>query len=144
MRLLLPTRLFWLGLVGLIGLLWSWRVSSHEGHVAVWATSGRGLFVSQGGGTIRVGTDNAALKNPGFAVSKWVVPMGGDERWYDAVKLDWEEFGHGTRIDSWRLRVSHWLVVVVYGVVWMGSTVWWVRRRDRLMEAVWEGQGPRE
>jgi hypothetical protein len=133
MKAFFSSRLFWFGLVGLLGLAWGWKVSAYEGQAVSWATSGRGVFLSQGGGWIYAGTDNAAARGRGFATGKWRVETFGDPTWYPPLKLEREEFSHTTQINLWRISVCYWLVVLVYGAGWIAATVWGVRRKARFL-----------
>jgi hypothetical protein len=131
-KLLFRSRLFWFGLFGLMGLAGLWLNSSKHGYFVSWGEPGRGLFVSHGNGLVSAGMDNASTRSPGLGVGEatWLSPS--DLRpWYPPIMMERVDFSSGHQIDQRTIRICYWLVLVVYGAVWIGALTWWLRRKAR-------------
>ena len=150
-RSIYRSRLFWLGLLGLIFLLWGWWHSTQyrtilgmrtaTGHAEVHSIGHvvatgevKGLRPSWSGGW-------AFLHLPGmmvYADPKTGRPMADEfpvlPRFVEHRSTDIPEVGGST----WRVAVAYWFIVAVYGCAWAGACVawrWWLKRK-RSMERV--------
>ncbi len=154
--------LFWLGLPGLLFLIWAWHDS--QSHLTDFArgrrTDADGWFHWQGGLTVAHANvekgdfSTFLLNDSSFAVQElsssqfpivdqpWRFNRG--EKWDD---YDWEgtlrpsiRTGSTPRgSDWWSVFIPHWLMILGYLVAWGGIAVWWrlrVKRAVRRIQAL--------
>lgn len=127
------SRLFWLGLTGLLMLCGAGK--SFEGRIsqAGWTGKDRAFgIIGNPDAVVLVHVDPrhpdlAGLKSltSGFHTLSW--DAGSTPTlWVPAVRLERE--GSFTRI-----TFAIWFILLLYSVVWFGGMVWWLRRKHRLM-----------
>ncbi|RYD29976.1 MAG: hypothetical protein EOP87_17390 [Verrucomicrobiaceae bacterium] len=138
--------MFWLGLVGLVFLLWGWWHSTRYRTVLAWRTA----------------TGHAEVHSIGHVVATGEVrglpPLWGG-RWHiehaRGMKMDTDqktgalvvprypvlpryvEFNRvaldlpGIKGETWRVAVAFWFIVAVYGCAWVCACVLWQRLKKR-------------
>ena len=148
------SRLFWLGIPGLLFLLWAWRSSNltcHQLTLGSWqltSTQGKALAWSMQADighdlwldyhTAEVFTEWIAPNSPPRAPI--IVPMAAaypippdQQCWFPAAKWQAVDLNAGT---YHRLLVlPYWLLAGGYAVGWTGVMVAWQRRKARLVKA---------
>ena len=130
------SRLFWLGGPGMIFLLWVWFVAQKE-WTLVWTDrlSSTSLVYEPGVvGIIRTTMSpdyDVIYSDLGFQqLSNTVAPKDLE---YFGWSLSWStEAPFDPRIRTSRLSVPLWLLTPLYTACWLGSVLWWQRRKARL------------
>jgi hypothetical protein len=152
------SRLFWLGLPGLLFLCWAWnhsnstRVMTHLGPSSGWAGSGHGNFLwfrvrTQGDELIGLDLRNGqASEEPGgpeyfnsssakFAVSRFhttvTSPLSPAPPWFPVPHGRAERLAAGT---SLFVSLPYWLLIAGYAALWLGGLACWQRRKVRLLK----------
>jgi len=154
MRPFYRSRLFWLGVPGLVFLLWVWWDSGKWASSVSWERSQRSDCVDVASGV--VGWERNTYRDTGPAVSNGlgfdrrsgssIMDFPGEEeldqedemRRFDLRKAyTWTKFCLWADSPDWldiqRLRVALWVVVLVYVAMWLGAVWWWRRRKARVM-----------
>ena len=150
------SRLFWLGIPGLLFLLWAWVESnvvrlkalvqpgfvwSSQGklcwHEVDAATGGWEVTVDYREGTLSVSRQEEFVTACCFGTSRGFISrtpvMIAERRWFppprwEAVQLD--------ASSSYRLiSLPYWLLTGGYAGVWLGGLAGWQRRKARLLKA---------
>ncbi len=125
-------RLLWLGLPGLLFLLWAWVDSTHHGYGMGWGGKGLGLFFFHGDACVGIGLDDASRREQGMDRWEWdpADPAARESDdpprlspWLPAPQLlAW----HGDA-NVWRLLLPHWLLTGLYLAAWAAAA--WRQRR---------------
>jgi hypothetical protein len=138
------SRLFWLGLPGLVFMLWLWLAKADQrfafGHIAI---------TGPGEETLRIiGTYNGSIRQTTIRYSN-----GTSTGWQRG--FHWRGFhGSGASLapehvdyfprpleiirgpllgrEPWGIRLAWWVVISAYTAVWLGAVAGWQRRKARL------------
>ncbi len=123
------SRLFWLGLPGLVFLLWGWWLST--GH---W--SGAGFAEPRAWGLGQIGGEVYGVWDAGGG-PEWRNFNGGHRKVgaedIAVVKRDWaeaEEMGEGFRY----VFIPYYWPVLAYTATWLLTLAWWQRHKTRLLK----------
>lgn len=145
--------LFWLGIPGLLFLLWAWRSSNLTGHqltLGSWeltSTQGKALAWSMRSDlqydfwldyrTAEVFTEWIAPNSPPRAgrivplVAAYPIPPG-QQCWFPAARWQAKEINRDAR---YRLvSLPYWLLAGIYVGLWLGGVVWNQLRKSRLLK----------
>lgn len=144
-RLFYRYRLFWLGLPGLLFLLWTWNHSMNEWF---WAEY-RKIGVASIGGTVLLqmtddpfssgelkwhqmplGEPETRDTNPS-GISTFYRPIPGGV-FMISCKIAWFAPAFQCEGDERGLNFAHWFLILVYLVIWLGVLTCWQRRKGRL------------
>lgn len=151
------SRLFWLGLPGLLFLFWAWDKSistqaiTHLGPSCGWAGSGHGRFLwfrVRTHGDSLLGLDlrsGKASEEPDGSVyysssAKYAVPLFQTTvtspivpapPWFPAPHWRAERFAAGTSLFA---SLPYWLLIAGYAAVWLSGIGYWQRRKTRLLK----------
>jgi hypothetical protein len=140
------SRLFWLGVPGLVFLLWVWWDSGRYRNYAEWTRGKQDHVVWVVEGYVRwVATtrvDSTSVKNSFYYDrTEW---KGG---WFEVRQLFSWHSGSAPDIGIAglvKVEVALWGVVAGYGVMWLGAVWWWQRRKLRVMKREGEMVGERQ
>jgi hypothetical protein len=134
------SRVFWFGLPGLVLLMFMWFGYPRSFHEAQWDTHHVRRSVGFGEGAVGFyvhtnshwrGIEDIS-RGPGFHLDGYEVESG------EEAPLFGPAFHSGSRVDSFRgyttVEFSLWFIVLLYLVLWLGTLVWWQRRRYRSIE----------
>jgi hypothetical protein len=128
------SRLFWLGLPGLLFLLWTWLGCSIAGWVG-WMTDDYFPIVGHYDGSISVEwmEDLGMGFEFGDKGLRWdYVPNGERGLWSPAAQFQRKE-EPGTQRRT-RLMIADWTMVLAYLSAWWLIYRWWQRRKARLLK----------
>ena len=137
---------FWVGVPGLVFLLWAWgdsAKSEFKGHVSI---GGRSVHLTQGAGYLDIQITRRGLPTP-WDVSALRRPRPtGDQGWpgfscmpqwrHHENPVGWINsfyFSYPTVGDT--LILPHWLLVSIYSGLWCGLLLWRRRRYRKLPPA---------
>jgi hypothetical protein len=120
------SRLFWLGLPGLVFLLWSWWDSVGENKGVAWTSGGVGTFAYISYSVIGVGTDSGGRHYEGLTPWK----NGGLSKPAFPSPVILRE----PRADLISFEVPLWLLILLYLVAWPLTLGWWQRRKSRILK----------
>ncbi len=137
------SRLFWLGLPGLVFLLWLWLLFSPK---AICIDAGQRSFdVLSFPSAIEFTTSEDRNAFPSWEVDVW--PLEEEDRVDPGdhlFKWDYDEryagipAGGGSFVSGfWRqhyLSMRPWLPSAAYLVLWLAAVAWWQRRKYRLLK----------
>jgi len=126
--------LFWIGLPLVPFLIWGWWKSMQGGTGIMWLERDRSLYLSHGGGALRVGIDNGQGKG-GLSGA----PAGGEVRRWEWDLEHAEDPGgfpmpgliHEAEDERRVLLLPHWFGLLVYLLVWLGLLAVWQARKRR-------------
>ncbi len=123
------SRLFWLGLPGLVFLLWAWWFSmGYFSHVDF---SGKYEWgISQSAGNV------VAIWNSG-GMPNWDGVFFDHGQWSVESARAWQMTLNESRETHPAFRyviVPYYAVVLAYVAVWLLTLAWWQRRKSRLMK----------
>ncbi len=136
------SHLFWLGLPGLVFLLWGWLGSCRQDSGARWSDAAAGFSVSDSARTLsfRRFTDLSGSGLPngaglrGFSTWTW-----GDNRkhaelpWFPkALEFSREEVPLDYR--AWTVSFAYWSLELLYLLFWTATLLVWQRRKSRLLK----------
>jgi hypothetical protein len=126
---LFRSRAFWLGMPGLVFLLWLWSQSVPRGFIATW-TGGPGSFkFSNEQGAILV-TRSPRGSDINFGTEFWKDGWPAKED----PKAEWwpqpEASRHADGMRYWTL--PYWLLGAVYLIPWSGLVIWRWRKFGRV------------
>lgn len=135
------SRLFWLGLPGLVFMLWAWLAKADQsfdfGHTAITGsgkTTARGI--GAGGGSVYQITyrnDYDLGLQPGF---QWSGFRESPDEPVTYIPLRPFTFIRKT-VDPGEyreIRLAWWVVISAYTVIWLGAVAGWQRRSCRELE----------
>jgi len=133
------SRLFWGGLLGIACLLfvWGYKLEAPAVYRIGWTDVEGSVGVGEGrvSAQVQIRTNRAdpfsALVS-GFAVEEKSEYFGALEGAFAPAM----EIQNYPAIGSWTVVVGHWLLVAIYGIIWLGALVWWHRRKRRLVGPV--------
>ena len=127
------SRLFWLGVPGIVFLLFLWIGFLRTVQSACWKTENGQWFIGWG-------DSNIALGHHLEAAPSWRRELGFE--FFDDPLDDEEEttylprafsFGDST-VGTTRSRdfwISNWFALTLYSSVWISTLVWWQKRKQR-------------
>ena len=166
MRAFYKSRLFWLGLPGLVFLLWVWWDSGGCRSSALWTRADRWSAVLVNEGRLQWTESKVPASMQPYLSTAEPFSFERTERSVEAMLAE-EELGmkaeaRGRQFDfaaaferdaevraiiagdlaEW--RVALWVVVLGYVVVWMGAVMAWQRRRARVMKGLTDAVRERE
>lgn len=126
------SRLFWLGLAGLVMLAAAGVSFRDKVSVAGWASARCSFGISASPDSIIFGYVNH--RHPALAGSTswktgfhtYSVVASTPTLWVPAMRMDQE----GATI---RIHLALWFILFSYSAVWFGGMVWWLRRKHRLI-----------
>ena len=129
--------LFWLGLPGLVFLLWGWADSTRFLSILKWQSKGVVLGFQSSGNPLRI--DSFHCLDPGrrsdltfdrFPVSR--LPLAVEHPLFPTAV----RFGsiHDASNDSTTrmLVIAYWMKISAYAAVWIAFLAYWQRRKARL------------
>jgi hypothetical protein len=147
------SRLFWLGLPGLLFLCWAWnrsnstRAITHLGPSSGWAGSGHGNFLwfrvrTKGDELIGLDLRNGQASEEQYFNSsspKYAVPRGSTVTspvspappWFPEPRWQAARLAAGTSLYA---SLPYWLLIVGYATLWLGGLAFWQRRKARLLK----------
>lgn len=145
----LRSRLFWLGVPGLMFLLWGWWDSGKYSSDVVWrrGLADRAVAVAAGRAEWRtiVWVPGSSGRVDRFFVHHSEMremesfeegPKGRRGRRFDfpqAFMVDAERGAPGARVaEMRRVQVAMWVVVLGYAAAWLGGMWWWERRQAQV------------
>ncbi len=132
------SRLFWLGAVCLIFLVWAWRDSGAHAAGIQWGNPGRLYTVAHFKSSLRfvVSPTTAASIRPGFSSYRNETP--------DEYRLRPRPLGFGfaevvlvrAREDAEEengvvVHFAYWLLVLIFLILWLTALIGWQRRKIR-------------
>ncbi len=120
------SRLFWLGLPGLVFLLWAWKGSVGWSKGLAWRHNDFAAFTSTVGGQMIIGTDNGTSRDQGFKV--WSLRTHHPQEALIIPKIKREAAFAQIYIE---LPIA--LLVLLYLAAWSGFVCCWHRRKSRLL-----------
>ncbi len=142
--------LFWLGIPGLIFLIWFWFPGT--GFTVTWVRAKDRIVIASGGGTIGAAyqkftvsrsTGLSFLLPPtGFTLEPRVNQLDPHEGIVGAPRLTMRKLfppaiqeSH-IRGGTWASNVTFavWLLGLLYLPVWLGTFAWWQRRKSHLLK----------
>ena len=132
------SRLFWLGLPGLVFLLWAWLANVREDfHLNYLALSGPGEIKGWDVGSSLGSIYHSRLKSAyGFGSRSKSKP--GLHFFHEALEPDEptiyfsrRPFGTVHNGDYREVWVAWWAIVLGYGITWSGALIGWQRRKAR-------------
>lgn len=131
------SRLFWLGLPGLVFLLWV-LVPGRASEVT-WVRASDSFSISREDGSIR-GTYQRFMIRRGHPTLDFLLPPTGfsSRSHADSVGTIFAPAfemvgGRGaTHFDS--VSMGCWFMLILYLAAWLGFLLWWQRRKSRLMK----------
>ena len=136
------SRLFWLGIPGLVFLLWAWRDSSTRNSELFWSGRMKVHGVSQYLGSINLfhllaPWDTGPKR---FDVRRMEYPKVVDESYPQVASFTFPQAivvykRPPANFSERGIRVSHWLIALGYVLVWCLAVGLWQRRKARLLEA---------
>ena len=146
MRAFYKSRLFWLGVPGLVFLLWVWWDSGGYFSAVSYDRTPETWFVGVSEGCV-TWTHSLDLKPRGLTMDGLRVDRhsladeyGVTVRRHFAVAPAFEKEVETVGVPAWglemwfhKVRAGLWVVVLGYVMVWLGSVVWWERRKARVM-----------
>ena len=126
------SRLFWLGLPGLVFLLWAWvTFSGTSVAVARW----RKTHAYAGSGQVVLLQVHRASAGSGSA-SSFEARIDKrpelERRWFRQA-VDWRSPLRLRSLMS-TFGVALWFIVLIYVALWSGLAFWWQRRKARLLK----------
>jgi hypothetical protein len=132
------SRLFWLGLLGLGFLGWSWVGSMWGTRGVSWRRGDQAVFLAVSDGSVRLGYEGKSIRESG--IGQWSVRKGQYSYSDDATKPGW--FAPGrirpyTPFDGWIVTIPHWLLVLTLIGFWAGFA--WLGRCGRMKTGAWPG-----
>ncbi len=142
------SRLFWLGLPGLVFLLWGWWDSgAYPSHLS-WSTTSRTFWVGHENGGIVSGTINSTNPNnhgipQGFKFRRWEANAPHIFSWSLPQPLLWQHnvtnyslpsISRNLGVETRRLEVAYWLAILIYLTPWIAALWWWQHRKSRLLK----------
>ena len=131
------SRLFWSGLPGLLLLVFMWFGYPKSFHEACWDTDHTRRSIGFGEGSVGFYTQGNShwrgiedlSPGPGFHLDGYAVEPG------EEAPLFGPAFCSGSGGDSFRshttVEFSLWFVVFIYLLLWLGTLIWWQRRKRR-------------
>jgi hypothetical protein len=127
------SRLFWLGLPGLLFLLWGSVDWSAPRSFTAQIGDFR-LTIGSGARTTRI-TCMTAPAGSGFAIAGRTGTPASDliSPLPQAVRLSKVDLPRGSRFVS--LKVAYWFLVLLYLPLWLGGLAGWQRHKRRLLQA---------
>jgi hypothetical protein len=148
------SRLFWLGMPGVLFLLWAWGRSNVVRHKAnlgqsgwVWSSQGKlcwhDVNVAAGAwevtvdyreGTLSVNPQEEFVTRCGFGLSPSLISrttvMIADRRWFPPPRWEVRQLDASS---SYRLiSLPYWMMTGGYAVLWLGGLSAWQRRKSRV------------
>ena len=165
MRPFYRSRLFWLGVPGLVFLLWVWWDSGKYESMARWIRGEVGDTVRVTGGLVEwqreTNTEPAVPMGAKTSLFDCYRSVRAIEPWFDLLAEEPEAPAERRRQFDFReavtlgkidivcgsvpgalevvtRRVALWVVVAGYGVMWLGAVCWWQRRKTRVMRRLTE------
>lgn len=121
------SRIFWLGLPGLLFLLWGWKGCSESAKGIAWRHNDFAAFASTFSGEISVGKDNGDGRSQGYR--SWNVLVDQPDSGPLAPEIIRDPSVAGVLID-----LPVWLLLVGYLVTWLLTLALWQRRKARLLK----------
>lgn len=131
------SRLFWLGLPGLVFMLWLWLAKAGQSFDVgytwnIWPaeTTTRSIGISDGSLYQVTNTNSYGATGPptvGFHGSE--VGLDPDE---PVTYFPHRPFGLIREDDYWKTWLAWWVVISAYTAVWLGAVAGWQRRQARL------------
>jgi len=127
------SRLFWLGLPGLLFLLWGWVVWISPPSLTATIGNSR-LTVGNWAGTLRVVWETRGGTPGGFTVSGRTGTRAPDliDPFPPAIRYSKVNLPGGNRFVT--VSIAYWFLIIVYLPLWLGTVAWWVRRKARLLK----------
>lgn len=129
------SRLFWLGVPGLVFLLWVWIAVPQTFNSFSWETTRFQVIAAVQSHKLTVvkrpfpnvvQTTNRGIKlRPGLLSS---YSVGGPSSY--PLRVRKREIGPGVVVSD--ATISTWVLVPTYIVIWMGVMLWWQRRKRRI------------
>ncbi len=137
------SRLFWLGLPGLVFLLWLWLAKARQsftfGHNAITGTAeSTSRWISTSDGSIHQTTykNSGTGWPPGFHWHGFHGSGAGFDPGKPVTYFPLRPFGiiHATTYygEYREIRLAWWVVISAYTAVWLGAVACWQRRKARL------------
>lgn len=135
-RPLFRSRLFWLGSIPFLFLVWVWSFSVYRKEfVEVDSRLLSGSFASQYG-TLTVpspipvqGTGSTQGWFSHYGI--WLNEVEKKEWFRRALVVESENIGTGKETPS--IKIAWWFTTVIYAASWSGSCCWWQRRKRRIV-----------
>jgi len=127
-RPLIKWKSFWLGILVLVFLGWSWARSMQRISLVTWTANNgvRQVQISQYDATLNLWSgDSGFIREPGFDFE--TRSLSRDERsdWFpNAFRWENDEFGKG-------LFVAHWFLLLLFLVPCVGFLAWRVRKQRK-------------
>lgn len=134
------SRLFWLGIPGLLFLIWAWLgyistdflLSFHHGKGHLW-----GLVWGSGYFGVHLSTPHFQGRGHGYSIQlekdlweRGTVVFAEPWTYYSGLKE------RSSEPDWFRLEVACWVVVLAYLALWFLVLILWQRRKARLMKGL--------
>lgn len=126
------SRLFWLGLPGLVFLLWGWLANSHSGYIG-WLggdhfhTVGHHFGCVEFTRAVDLGM-GFEFGDQGLRNEHLVEPP--NELWPPAFRFEHEVEPGTQRVST--VRIADWAIVLAYILLWTAGQGRWQRRKARL------------
>ena len=134
---MLRRRSFWLGLLGLLFLLWLWGISFRHGYNFTWrGNQGQGIFLrTDRPGTLEAGwRGDAGWRVPmGRAFTTWRMGQDDPDAFSDAPCFPLPQNTSVKPLRAHSVVLPHWLLVVAYVAGW--SLALWAFRARRGVQA---------
>lgn len=130
------SRLFWLGLPGLLFLLWSWEDSGKAIRTISWNGKGMARQVDLWNGVVRVVqvVDPKLYAGPmqKLGIHRAEIPLADRGKaspggFVFAPLISAEEDEHAL------VRIPFWFAICLYLPAWWTTLIWWQRRKVRLL-----------
>lgn len=128
------SRLFWLGIPGLAFLVWCWLALDQRNAGIAWTTPEYRWGLSDSEGFVQLAIIKGSGLTDGYpsGLSFW-------SRVFSRANVLWfpKAFQHvhplpGNKITTEYIRVSYWLLILLYLATWLGALTGWQRRKARL------------
>lgn len=135
---LFRSRSFWLGLLGLGFLGWSWVGSMWGTRGVSWRRGDQAVFLAVSDGSVRLGYEGESIRETGFG--QWSVRKGDYSYTEDGTAPGW--FVPGSirpykPYEGWIVTMPHWLLVLILIGFWAGFA--WLERRGGRKADAWPG-----
>ncbi|MCW1926642.1 hypothetical protein OKA05_29080 [Luteolibacter arcticus] len=131
------SRLFWLGVLGSLFLIWVWWDSGAKGTMVQWGRGEKEHEVWLGDGVVGwQGTTHLDGYSAGSDLTghRYAMLNQDEEK---AVRFDFppalsSEAETTETVRTKEVEVALWVIVVCHAVAWLGMVLWWQRRKGRV------------
>ena len=117
------SKLFWLGLFGLVFLLWAWKDSRNDSAVILWQSKAMGFSASHSGSLIHLGRVNGgmAYSRPDKRFHLQRNHLKTRSPWFQRFQLYDVRSPAGL---SQSVAIPYWAIVAIHLVAWILALLW--------------------